>query len=147
MYLMSKGNILIGEDDATLRGLYQKKFQMEGYDVRLGADGRQVLEEIRAQKPDLLICDIHMPNVDGFQVLKEIPKQDRGFPVIMLTNFDQPEFKLRAEELGADDYLVKKDMTIRSLVEAVDRLRHLGGGATASAMPEAAPPNGISAAS
>ena len=122
---MSKGDILIAEDDAVLRSLYVKKFTMEGYDVRTAADGEEVIAEIRKRKPSLLICDIHMPKVDGFQVLKEFPRQDRGFPVIMLTNFDQSDFKVRAQELGADDYFVKKDMTIRSLVQMVERLRHL----------------------
>ncbi len=125
MCLMAKGLLLIAEDDAVLRSLYQKKFSVEGYDVRLAEDGEQVVAEIRKQKPDLLICDIHMPKMDGFQVLKEFPKESRGFPIIMLTNFDQGDFKLRAQELGADDYFVKKDMTIRSLVDMVERLRHL----------------------
>ncbi len=125
MCLMAKGNILIAEDDAVLRSLYVKKFTVEGYEVRTAQDGEEAINEIRKQKPDLLICDIHMPKVDGFQVLKEFPRTGRGFPIIMLTNFDQPDFKLRAEELGADDYFVKKDMTIRTLVDMVEKLRHL----------------------
>jgi two-component system, OmpR family, response regulator VicR len=122
---MAKGDILIAEDDAVLRSLYEKKFSVEGYEVRTAQDGEQALAEIRKQKPDLLICDIHMPKVDGFQVLKEFPRDKRDFPIIMLTNFDQGDFKLRAQELGADDYFVKKDMTIRSLVEMVEKLRSL----------------------
>jgi DNA-binding response OmpR family regulator len=125
MCLMAKGNLLIAEDDAVLRNLYVKKFTMEGYDVRTAEDGERTIAMLREQAPDLLICDIHMPKVDGFQVLKEFPKAARKFPVIMLTNFDQDDFKLRAQELGADDYFVKKDMTIRSLVDMVEKLRHL----------------------
>ncbi len=122
---MPKGNILIAEDDAVLRNLYVKKFGMEGYDVRTAEDGEQAIRMIREQAPDLMLCDIHMPKADGFQVLKEFPRSIRKFPIIVLTNFDQGEFKLKAQELGADDYFVKKDMTIRSLVEMVERLRHL----------------------
>ena len=122
---MSKGNILIAEDDAVLRNLYVKKFSTEGYDVRTAEDGEQAVALVHQQKPDLLICDIHMPKMDGFQVLQAFPRQNRGFAVIMLTNFDQSDFKLRAQELGADDYFVKKDMTIKSLVTMVERLKHL----------------------
>ncbi len=122
---MSKGNILIAEDDAVLRSVYVKKFGTEGYDVRTAEDGEAAIRMIREQAPDLMLCDIHMPKMDGFQILKEFPRADRSFPVIMLTNFDQGEFKLQAQQLGADDYFVKKDMTIRSLVEMVEKLRHL----------------------
>jgi two-component system response regulator AdeR len=119
---MGKTDILIGEDDTVLRTLYEKKFTIEGFSVRSAVDGEEILRMIGEKKPDLLLLDIHMPKVDGFQVLRELPKKDRGFPVIMLTNFGQEEFKLRALELGADDYFVKKDMTMRSLLEMVKRL-------------------------
>ena len=122
---MSKGKILIAEDDAVLRSLYVKKLTMEGYETETVEDGEQAIAALRKQAPDLLICDIHMPKVDGFQVLKEFPPQSRTFPIIVLTNFDQADFKLRAQELGANEYFVKKDMTIKGLVEMVERLRHL----------------------
>lgn len=122
---MPKGNILIAEDDAVLRNLYVKKFTMEGYQTRTAENGEEAIASIKAAQPDLLICDIHMPKVDGFQVLKEFPRASRSFPIIVLTNFDQGDFKLRAQELGADDYFVKKDMTIKSLVEMVEKLKHL----------------------
>ncbi len=119
---MAQLDILIGEDDAVLRNLYEKKFSIEGLSARCAPDGEEVLRLITEKTPDLLLLDIHMPKVDGFQVLSQFPKKDRKFPVIMLTNFDQAEFKLRAMELGADDYFVKKDMTMRTLVEMVKRL-------------------------
>ncbi len=122
---MSKGNILIAEDDAVLRSVYVKKFGTEGYETRVAEDGEMAIKMLREQAPDLMLCDIHMPKADGFQILKEFPRAGRTFPIIMLTNFDQGEFKLQAQQLGADDYFVKKDMTIRSLVEMVEKLRHL----------------------
>lgn len=119
---MTKSDIIVAEDDAVLRSLYEKKFTLENFSVRCAMDGEEVMRMIREKKPDILLLDIHMPKADGFQVLKEFPKKERGFPVIILTNFDQAEFKLRALELGADDYFVKKDMTMRVLVEMVKRL-------------------------
>lgn len=117
-----KGSILIAEDDVVLRSLYVKKFELSGYNVRTAPDGEEAVKEIEKEAPDILILDIHMPKMDGFQVLEHFPKEKRKFPIVLLTNFDQTDFKLRAGQLGADDYFVKKDMTIRSLVEMVDRL-------------------------
>lgn len=115
------GNILIAEDDAVLRSLYVKKFEIAGYSVRIAPDGEEAVKEIEKQAPDILILDIHMPKMDGFQVLERFPKANRKFPIILLTNFDQADFKIKAGQLGADDYFVKKDMTIRSLVEMVEK--------------------------
>lgn len=119
---MDKPDIIVAEDDTVLRTLYEKKFSMEGFAVRSPADGEEALKMLKEKPPALLLLDIHMPKVDGFQILREFPKQNRAFPVIILTNFGQAEFKLKALELGADDYFVKKDMTMRTLVEMVKRL-------------------------
>ena len=128
MFLMPKGDILIAEDDPVLRNLYVKKFSLNGFGVRTAEDGELTVSEITKKAPDLLLLDIHMPKMDGFQVMERFPKASRTFPIILLTNFDQTNFKIRAGELGADDYFVKKDMTIRSLLEMVQRLLESGGG-------------------
>ncbi len=124
---MAKATILVVEDDSVLRNLYEKKFVIEGYTVETAADGEEAVKMLQdtTKHYDLLLLDINMPKKDGFQVLQEFPKAKRNFPVIMLTNFDQGEFKLKAFEMGADDYFVKKDMTMRSLVEMVRRLLKL----------------------
>ena len=122
---MFKGSILIAEDDTILRELYVKKFGNEGYEIRAAEDGEQAIAAIKERAPDLMICDIRMPGVDGFQVLKEFPKESRKFPIIMLTNFDQEDLKKRALEMGADDYCMKTDFTMNGLVEKVESMRHL----------------------
>ena len=119
---MAKGDVLIAEDDAVLRNLYLKKFAVSGYRIRAVEDGEQALAELQQRSPDIAILDIHMPKMDGFQVLEHFPRQQRAFPVIMLTNFADEKSKQRARELGADDYFVKKDMTIKSLIEMTDRV-------------------------
>lgn len=119
---MVKPDILIAEDDPVLRNLYIKKFSVAGYPIRAVEDGEQALKEIEARFPDILILDIHMPKMDGFQVLEHFPKEGRKFPVIMLTNFADERSRQRGVELGADDYFVKKDMTIKSLLEMVERV-------------------------
>ena len=122
---MSTPAILIAEDDPVLRSLCEKKFILEGFSVRTAGDGEQTVRAIREQTPDLVLCDIHMPAMDGFQVLETFPKNTRSFPIVMLTNFDMAEFKLRALNLGADDYVVKKDMTMKTLVAMAKRMLKL----------------------
>ncbi|UPA23053.1 response regulator [Candidatus Peribacteria bacterium] len=119
---MSKADILIAEDDPVLRNLYIKKFSVAGYMIRAVEDGEQAVAEIAKQAPQVLVLDIHMPKMDGFQVLEQYPAQSRPFPVIMLTNFADENSRARGKELGADDYFIKKDMTIKSLLEMVERV-------------------------
>ena len=115
-------NILIAEDDTVLRDLYVRKFSKTGFTVRTVRNGQEALEEIKVQAPDLLMLDINMPVLDGFGTLEKLPKEQRAFPVIILTNFDDQANRDRSAALGIDDYFVKKDMTIKSLLEMVEKL-------------------------
>lgn len=129
MECMAKGIVLIAEDDPVLRNLYVKKFTIGGYTIRTAENGQQAVDSLRSDgAPDVLILDIHMPVMDGLQVLESLGK-DRPFPVIMLSNFADDENQRKARELGADDYFVKKDMTIKSLLEMVERVMKVKKGA------------------
>lgn len=119
---MIKPDILIAEDDPVLRNLYVKKFSVSGYPVRAVENGEQALAALKERFPQVLVLDIHMPTVDGFQVLEQLPKATRAFPVVMLTNFADEKSRERGKELGADEYFVKKDMTIKSLLEMVEKV-------------------------
>lgn len=77
---------------------------------------------VTEQKPDLLLLDLNMPVLDGFGVLEKLPKEKRPFPVIIITNFEDQATRDKAKKLGVDGYFVKKDMTIKSLVEMVEGL-------------------------
>lgn len=119
---MSKTDLLIAEDDPILRNLYVKRFSGGNYTIRAVEDGEEAVKELKKHLPDLLILDIHMPRMDGFQVLELYPPEDRQFPVIVLTNFADEKSKSRGKDLGADDYFIKKDMSIKSLEEMVERI-------------------------
>lgn len=119
---MIKPDILIAEDDPVLRNLYVKKFSVSGFPIRAVEDGEQALAALQERFPQVLVLDIHMPKVDGFQVLERYPKGQRTFPVVMLTNFADEKSRERGKDLGADEYFIKKDMTIKSLLEMVDRV-------------------------
>jgi DNA-binding response OmpR family regulator len=119
---MTKADILIAEDDPVLRNLYVKKFSMAGYTIRASEDGEQALAEIQQRPPEVLVLDIHMPKLDGFQLLEKLPIAVRTYPVVMLTNFADERSRERGRQLQCSDYFVKKDMTIKSLLEMVERV-------------------------
>jgi len=120
---MASADILIAEDDRTLRNVYEKKFSIAGYAVRTVHDGAEALKAIGEKAPDLLILDINMPVLDGFAVLRKVNETNPPpYPVIMLTNFADEDTKKKGKELGADDYFVKSDMTLRTLLQMVKTL-------------------------
>lgn len=119
---MAQYKLLVAEDDTVLRDLYLRKFDRAVYDVRTAVNGQEALDLIAKEKPDLMLLDINMPVLDGFGVLEHLPKAERPFPVIILTNFDDQANRERGKAYQIDDYFVKKDMTIKSLVDMVERL-------------------------
>ena len=119
---MGKYKIIIAEDDTVLRDLYLRKFKTDQYDIRTAANGQEALDFIAQDPPNLILLDINMPVLDGFGVLEKMPREKRNFPIVMLTNFDDQANRDRGHALGVDDYFVKKDMTIKSLLDMVERL-------------------------
>jgi len=118
-------DILIAEDDEVLRDLYLRKFKGGTYTLRTAANGQEALRMIREKKPSLLLLDINMPVLDGFGVLTALTPEERTFPVIILTNFDDQQNRDRGAQFGVKEYFVKKDMTIKSLVEMVTKLLNI----------------------
>ena len=101
--------VLIIEDDLFISGMYADKLVSEGFQVYSAADGRNGLRLARESRPDLILLDIILPVVDGFEVLRQL-KQDKeraATPVIILTNISDPELIKTGLSLGAADYLVK----------------------------------------
>lgn len=103
--------ILIMEDEKILQDLLKKKLKKEGYDVLAVDDGEEGLKVIGDYMPDLLLLDIMMPKVDGFEVLEKIKKDEilSSIPVIIISNSGQPVEIKRAISLGIADYIVKVD--------------------------------------
>jgi len=116
---MSTPNILIAEDDAVLREVYVKKFSISGFKIRAVKDGQEAIDEIEREKPDIVILDLNMPVMDGFAVLERYPRASRSFPIIILSNFGDTKNKERGLGLGADDFFIKSEMTIKTLLEKV----------------------------
>lgn len=118
---MAQYKIIVTEDDTVLRDLYLRKFDRNVYDVRTAANGQEAYDLIMKEKPDLLLLDLNMPVLDGFGLLEKLTPEQRTFPVIILTNFEDQVNRERGKKYNVTNYFVKKDMTIKSLVEMVEK--------------------------
>lgn len=119
--------ILIIEDDINLIELYEAKFTMEQYEVMTASDGEQGIQKAIESQPDVIMLDILMPNVNGFEVLKELKdhKETRDIPVLVYTNLgssDSDEKRELAFSLGAADYLIKALHEPDAIVDRVNAL-------------------------
>lgn len=115
--------ILLVEDDDALASVYLTRLQAEGFDVRRVANGEEALAAALSYHPDLVLLDVMMPKVSGFDVLDIIRNtpETANLKVIMLTALSQESDKQRAESMGVDDYLVKSQVVIADVIE---RIRH-----------------------
>jgi len=110
--------ILIVEDDRDICEMYAITFMRKGFTVYTAPDGKEAIQKFKNKSPDLVLLDIMMPNVDGFQVLKEIRKDvNKYVPVIMLTNLDATDFARHAELDEIDEYLIKSHNSPSEIVE------------------------------
>jgi DNA-binding response OmpR family regulator len=122
---MARHSVLIVEDDATLlRGL-KDNFGFEGYDVATASDGEAGLEIALSREPDLILLDIMLPGLNGFEVCQRVRDAKLEMPIIMLTAKGQEGDIIRGLNLGADDY-VTKPFSIRELMARVKAIFRRG---------------------
>jgi two-component system phosphate regulon response regulator PhoB len=126
---MTNYSIVIAYPDSALRDLFTRNLNRQTYDVRTATNGEEAMVLIETAFPHLLILDINMPVLDGFEVLAQLPPARRPFPVLVLTNDANRESRYRSTQLGADEYLFKADTTIVSFVQTVEWLLRQGRGA------------------
>lgn len=103
---MASGKILVVDDDQNICELLRLYIEKEGFEVVIANDGRKALEMFEQENPDLIMLDIMLPELDGWQVCREIRKKSQC-PIIMLTAKGEVFDKVLGLELGADDYVVK----------------------------------------
>lgn len=115
--------ILLIEDDLYILKIYTNKLKMNGFDVSVATTGEEGLHKASTEKPDLVLLDLMLPGIDGFQVLEDLKnKQDtKDAPVIILSNLGQPSDIERGKNLGAVDYLVKANLSLIHLVDKVKK--------------------------
>ena len=113
--------ILIIEDDKFLRELILRKLTDEGFDVSEAVDGEEGVKKVKTENPDLILLDLILPGIDGFEVLsktKENPNS-ASIPVIILSNLGQKEEVEKGLKLGAVDYLIKAHFTPGEIIEKI----------------------------
>ena len=113
--------ILLVEDDKSLSEIYSVRLRAEGYDILSASDGEQALALAIKEVPDLIISDVMMPNISGFDMLDILRSttETRGIHVIMMTALSSDEQRQRGMALGADRYLVKSQVGIEDVVRTV----------------------------
>ena len=116
--------ILIVEDDPFLSEMYTTKLVQENFEVDLAVDGKEAIKKAREMKPDLILADIVLPKMDGFEVLAEIKKdiELRNIQIIALTNLGQKEEVEKGLKLGADDYIVKAHFTPTEVINKIKQV-------------------------
>ena len=113
--------ILIIEDDKFLRELIIQKLGNEGYEVVEAAEGEEGLRKMKEEKPDLVLLDLILPGIDGFEVLRRAKSEQdtASIPIIILSNLGQRDDVEKGIELGAIDYLIKAHFTPGEIVEKI----------------------------
>jgi CheY-like chemotaxis protein len=131
-----KRKILLVEDDETLASVYKQRLELEGFEVKHVNNGEDALDTAVKFMPELILLDVMMPKLNGFDVLDILRNtpQTRNIHIIMLTALSQPKDAERAKQLGADDFLVKSQVVISDVLSRIKH--HLGmDGETASGNP------------
>ncbi len=113
--------ILLVEDEKIMINLLEKKLTQEGYEVTIATNGEEGLKLIKELKPDIVLLDIIMPKMGGFEVMEEMNKDPElaKIPVVIISNSGQPVELDKAKELGAKDWLIKTEFDPQEVVDKV----------------------------
>jgi len=116
--------ILVVEDDKFLRELITQKLSREGYDVKEAVDGEDGVVKVKKEKPDIILLDLILPGIDGFEVLAKIKEdsETKNIPVVILSNLGQREDVERGLKLGAVDFLIKAHFTPGEIIEKIEKI-------------------------
>jgi DNA-binding NtrC family response regulator len=116
-----KNRILVVDDEEALRTVLSTELSSEGYEVSAAADGNEAIDLVKDNNYDLVLLDIKMPNVDGFEVLKFVKGTKPDIKVIMLTGFADLKNAIESKRLGAEDF-VSKPYDLVDLLTTIERV-------------------------
>ena len=121
--------ILVAEDDRFLRKAAQMALKRQGYTVLTAADGEEALRAARSELPDLILLDLIMPKLNGFDVLQALKKETptAHIPVIILSNLGQDRDVQQAMDAGAAAYFIKTDLSLQALGQRVEEVLTASG--------------------
>lgn len=116
--------ILIIEDDRYISKMYQLKLSLDGFDVQVADNGRIGVDKVGEFKPDIVLTDILMPEMDGFEVIKTMKSEPetKDIPILIMSNLGQEDHIQKGLELGALGYIVKSQYTPSKVVEKIKEI-------------------------
>jgi two-component system, OmpR family, response regulator len=116
--MAEKGRVLVVDDEPNITDLVAMALRYEGFDVGVATNGRDALESARSTPPHLIVLDVMLPDLDGFEVAKQLKQSGHRVPILFLTARDATEDKIRGLTIGGDDY-VTKPFSLEELVARV----------------------------
>ena len=119
---MTSKKILIVEDEIIIK-ILKIKFELSGFQVDTAQDGAEAMVKLNQSQPDIILLDILMPKMNGFEFLEKIKKDERfkDIPVVIFSNLNAPSDIEKSKALGVLEYILKTDVTISELAEAVEK--------------------------
>jgi len=119
--MSGKIKVLLVEDDIALRDMYETRLNYEGFDVKTAADGEEALSTAVSEQPDLILLDVMMPKISGFDVLNILKNTQAtsAIPVIVLTVLDQESNRVKGLVEGAEDYMIKSQAMPQDVVTKI----------------------------
>jgi DNA-binding response OmpR family regulator len=120
-----KNKILLVEDDPMVVKMYQRKLNIDGFDLDVAFNGEEGLEALKKKLPDIILLDVMMPKMNGMEMLKIVKSEEdfKNIPVVMLTNLgDRPEDVQKCKDLGATDYWVKANIPLKEVTEKIKNI-------------------------
>jgi PleD family two-component response regulator len=120
---MSK-KLLVADDEQFISTAYGDGLGRAGFTVVVAHDGEEALDKITAEMPDLVLLDLIMPKLNGFEVLKKVKADDslKSIPVVILSNLSQDTDEAEVKKLGAADFIVKSNISLQDLIAKVNQL-------------------------
>lgn len=117
-------SVLLVEDDNFLIDILSHKFKSSGYRLGHAGDGETALKKAREEQPDIILLDIILPGINGYEILEQlkVDGNTQNIPVVFLTNLGHKKDKEKAQQLGAIDFIVKANHSLDEIVRRVDEL-------------------------
>jgi len=121
-----KASVLIIEDNEVLSDMYKFKLELDGFDVIVEYDGEKGLKRLESYEPDVVLLDIMMPGINGYEVLEELKKRKKiKSKIIVFSNLNDPKDRNRAIMLWADKFILKASLTPKELIDEIKEILNL----------------------
>jgi DNA-binding response OmpR family regulator len=116
--------IVLADDEQFIVIAYRDGLSRAGFEVTTAVDGAEALEKVKSTKPDIVLLDLIMPKMNGFEVLKKLKADDelKNIPVAILSNLSQVTDEEEARKNGAVDFIVKSDFSLEQLIERINKI-------------------------